>query len=644
MDIHKLSKEIIEKHIKLGDKTLYASGHLLKEIIKKHVVMKKQRVCVFGYKKDVDRFMEYMPEEREFTMCEYANIPDWRWDPGHEFFGEEQIDKIAGLQIDKLVIVSEDLRYLLQMYLLNQGVPYEIVDIYELIKKEYGKIILKGIANTPKFILREHMHRLGTYLSDQIGALKRLKCIKYWRSRIRRQYDNYDAILVKRYYFQNKTDKEEKKYYLKELIINYLFIKDFENAFFYIDEYTRLFGAEANFFLPVKKEFEELFTQIKKILHGRKEKDIIVFWCDALPYEDFKAWHFLEKEAEDSLLFENAYAHVPYTHTTLQAMFTGSPFFEGKMYMALESPNMITNGKTIDLLRNNNYQICESPDMYIQERLTRYLKYTVKTSRHPAPLCLWEMLAQILEKQEQKHFILCHMDCELHSPYWNGHSKKMRMGKEAFLTDDIATFAMQRKESANYLEEKILWYSSFLGKNTSKIYMSDHGLGEPAYVERRLHSFCFVKDSNIKKGSYNDYFSYLDFYDLLAYMIQPKEENFKKMFSNYVLIQNDYPYSKGYCEKIRRRMENDGNFTYDEWMAFRGVIKDGYKLILFPTHKELWLDMDDNKVDSMDIEDQELVHFMRDAVGNVFADIYTGEHYMETKKLCENCEIDLNNI
>ena len=120
-----------------------------------------------------------------------------------------------------------------------------------------------------------------------------------------------------------------------------------------------LFGTENNPFIQVRIELMDLFCQMKEQLHNRKEKDIIIFWCDSLPYHDFASWNFLEKEAKDSLLFENAYTYVPYTNTTMQAIFVGEPFFEEKLYKVLESPNMIKSGKTLDLLKKNQYHICE---------------------------------------------------------------------------------------------------------------------------------------------------------------------------------------------------------------------------------------------------------------------------------------------
>ncbi len=625
MDINKCAEEILNKNIRKYQDIFYVPKIWMKHIINKNICKKSCSVVVFGYRSDVDRFMECMPKGYNTVICKYTQPEDWVNLPGKEFHNEELVLEIAKLHTDKLVIVSDSLRYLLQMYLIGEKVSYEIVDIYELIKKDYRKVVVKSIANPLKEALKEYVKWKGrTWLSDP-----------------NKSCDNYDAILVKKYYAKKAKGKKEKAYYLQELIINYLLIKDFKNAFTYIDYYVRLFGTKGNNFVEIKQEFLNLFSQMKKQLHARQKKDIVVFWCDALPYTDFKDFHFLEKIESDSLIFENAYTHVPYTHTTSQTMFTGIPFFEGELYRTIETGDMIKHGKTLDLLVKNSYQICEVGGNYINKKYVKLSHYKIRSMYPPATMNLWETLAQLLQKEYKKKFIVCHMDCELHNPYWNGDSEKLCVDPGSFLAD-ISKFETQRKESARYLEKEILYYLDFFGENTCKIFMSDHGIGGPAYLDRRLHAFCFVKDPDITKGRYKEYFSYLKFYDLLGYILQPTEDNFKKLFSEYVLIQNDHPYSKKYCEEIMRRLEHNEDIQWKNWMGFRGIIKNGYKLIRFPNSHEIWFNPQDEEISLRGggIMSEDLIQFMRTWVGDEFPDIYTCKHYENTKKLYDRLQLD----
>lgn len=554
----------------------------------------------------------------------YARQEDWVNLPGREFHHPELVLEIAKYEIDKLVIVSDDLRYLLQMLLVNEDISYEIVDIYELIKREYRTVIVKSIAMPLKEAVREY--------------------IKYKQSRVSEQKkycDNYDAILVKKYWAKKAVNKKEKQYYLRELIISYLLIKDYRNAFFYIDRYTRLTGKKNNPFIQVKHEFLALLSQMKKQLRARKQRDIIVFWCDTLPYSDFRKYHFLETIAKDSMVFENAYTHVPYTHTTIQAMFTGVPFFEGKLYRSVETPDMVRASKTIDLLRENHYQICEVGGSYIKRKYASRPNRSVRCSYLPSSMELWETLAQLLkdENKNEKQFIICHMDGELHNPYWNGESERLIHDPGSLLCD-VAKYENQRKESAKYLEKQILYYMDFLGQSACRVFMSDHGIGAPAYSERRLHAFCFVHDHNVKKENFDEYFSYLKFYELLDYILHPTEENLKKIFSDYVLIQNDHPYSEKFCREILCMLRNNEDIRLKDWMGIRGIIKKGYKLIRFPKGQEIWYDSEDNEIMQEDIQDRDLVRFMRDKVGDEFPDIYAEKHYVHTRKLYEKLQLD----
>lgn len=640
MLINQQTEKIIRDNIKAEKKILYIPVFQLKKIIRNHIDFQSKKIAIFGYKRDIDRFLKCIPDNAEEIICEYANPENWKNNPGQDFLGEEQTLRIAGFQVDKLIIVSNDLRYLAQMHLITEGASYEIIDIYALIKREYAGTVVKSISNTSWEIMKEYVKWGGVRLSDRFTALREVQCVKYWREESEKKCDNYDGIFVKKYYAQNARDDKEKQYYFRELIINYLMIRDFQKAFLYIDEYNDLFGKEDNSFLTVKDSFMELFSRMREQLAERKKKDIIIFWCDSMPYSEFKEFSFLKEEAEGGLLFENAYTHVACTHTTAQSLFVGIPFFEGGLY-GWERPNFVKHGRTIDLLEENEYEICEIHHTYIQEKLTRKLPYTVKSSRPPGTMHLWEILAQILENRDKKHCIVCHMTCELHPPFWNGESLKMRTAGNNIYSDE-KLYANQIKESAAYLEKQILWYSSFLGENVCRIYMSDHGIGTPRYIEDRIHTFCFVKDRGIARGSYQGLFSYLNFCELLKYILQPTEENLGRVFSEYVLIQNDHPYSVKFCRDIINKLEKGEDVHKEKWMGFRGIIKEDCKLVIFPTGEEYWFDLLDNKIESDDIDPQ-LVQFMRDKVGNEFADISSNEHYKETRKLYERLHINLKN-
>lgn len=447
MDISKSAGEILTRYIKPYKKIVYVPKAWLRHVIKRYVYVGGQTV-VYGYKEDVTRFMHCLPQYCGTIRAKYAEREDWINRPGTEFNNTELIRQIASWQIDQMIIVSEDFRYLLRMYLIGEEVPYKIIDIYEIMKKEYNMTVIRGIAKNQ---IRNIVY---DFLTECTKWGKRI-----WNVKPIRFCDSYDAILVKKYCFKEAEDRGEKAYYLKELIVNYLMIRDYQNAFLYIDEYVNLFGTKDNSFIQLKQEFMELFSQMKEFLHNKSEKDIIVFWCDALPYEDYKKWHFLEKLEKESLVFENAYTHIPYTHTTSQSMFMGTPYFESKMYRSVETETMIEHGKTFDYLEENHYQICEIGDNYTNKKYIKPDEYYVRSLYPPATMRLWETLAQLLDGEEKK-FIICHMDDETHNPYWNGESDRLRVDPGSFLTD-ISEFEVQRKESVTYLEKQIFYYMDF---------------------------------------------------------------------------------------------------------------------------------------------------------------------------------------
>lgn len=574
--------------------------------------------------------MKYFPKNSNELKLEYAELGQWQNVPGKEFNDSELIKRMSELETDILIIVSEDLRYLLQMCMISAKVSYELVDIYNILTEEYNVILETGRSRTSfRGVIRNF---LVPILVNYTEYGKRR-----WGQHI---IDNYDAILVRRYYYEKSKDNKEKKYYLNELITNYLLIRDYRNAFKYIDEYTGLFGMLENPFIKLKEEFLDLFITMKKALHAKKGKDIVVFWCDALPYEDFKEWNFLDDLEQQSLSLQNAYTHIPYTHTTSQAMFTGIPYFEGKLYRKVEKGDMIESGKLIDFLESNHYGICETGGCYINQKYYRKPYHLPKSMYSPSSMVLWDVLAVLLERISEKNYIMCYMNCETHGPFWNGDSDELRPDTNDFLAD-VTKFTYQRRQSAAYLESQIMYYLDFMNENTCRIFMSDHGIGMPAYSERRLHSFCFVNDINITRGRFDGYFSYLNFFALIHYILQPDEENFKKIFSEYILLQNDHPYGEKYCGEILEKYKNNEDIQIFNWMGYRGIIKNGYKFIKFHTGEQKWFDSEDSEIDSKDISEEGLVEFMSMKVGDEFPDIKNEEHYMETQKLYERLNINL---
>ena len=626
MDINRKAEEIIERNNICYKKKEYISKRCF-NMLKAKLFQDRIAIGIFGYEKDVNRFKSIIPSYNVYV--EYAKPENWMNGPGKDFLGEKQIQKIAKWDIDRLIIVSNDLRYLAQMYLINEDVSYEVIDIYDFIKKEYGVDISGNISNTFQDCIKYYIKSFGVMIADKIEILYKLKFVCYWKEgllRERRNCDNYDAILVKKNRFLFARTEQDKRYYLQELIINYLLIKDFKNAFYYIDKHVKLYNDER--IISIRDEFKKLLSDIKTVLQEKQKKDIVLFWCDSLAYSNFERFNFLKSEANDSLFFENAYTHVPYTHTTIQSIFTGIPFFDGRLN-EWNKPLLVRKGKTLDFLENNGYQICEIEHNYIQEKYSKKLFYTVKSARTPA---------QIIENKEEKNFIICHMACELHPPFWNGISKKMyAVGTNVYI--DKSRYTCQMEESIEYLEQQILWYRDYFDGNICKIYMSDHGLTRPGYLNDAIHTFCFVKDTGILKGRVNKFFSYLKFNELLKYIIEPTCENFEDIFSEYILIQNDHPYSRKFCNDIKRRFDKNQEVQWEKWMGFRGIVTKNYKMVLFPNGHEKWFDLADNLIASEEIEDQKLVEFMRDNVGDIFPDISNVDNYKETKKLYEKIGI-----
>ena len=103
---------------------------------------------------------------------------------------------------------------------------------------------------------------------------------------------------------------KEKLFFLSLCMKNFLEAENILNTMFEADEFKRCWN-----------EIQQLFSQVREILFLKKEKDIIIYWIDAMSYEESKKLEYLESRRTHSLYFHNAYAETPYTNAVCRSMF-----------------------------------------------------------------------------------------------------------------------------------------------------------------------------------------------------------------------------------------------------------------------------------------------------------------------------------
>ena len=161
------------------------------------------------------------------------------------------------------------------------------------------------------------------------------------------------------------------------------------------------------------EEINDLLYKIKEIINKKQNKDIVLYWMDAIPYEDCGDMHYVQEQMRKSVVFENAFTSTPYTFATFKNMFLGKYIVDDRAYQ-IRNIN-ISDSETLTLLKEQGYNI-KSISGYM-----RWLNYEYcSVKRHElldsCSIILWDLLNNLVN-EERKTFYIVHMLVEGHYPF-----------------------------------------------------------------------------------------------------------------------------------------------------------------------------------------------------------------------------------
>lgn len=609
---------------------LKVNKKVVKKIIDK-VIGENENIGIIGYSEDIEAINEFICIGVKKYIIEKDKL--CRDSSGTYIMrADDFLKATAAEELDKLIIVSYDIRHIIEMYLFNYEVPYTIIDLFDCFAI-YAGIDLKKSICFDKDI--EYYKNTVKELLLAIDGKKWTRNINIVANTIKslNTYDNYDALFARQKLYMQNNDKDIKEWYLLKIIDNCLEIKDFVTAFQYMDIYIekRYFAYEK---IAYRKELiEKLLEKITSLISGRKQRDLLFFWIDGISSGERELLNLYQREADEGILFQNAYTHVPVTRETMYTIMSGMPYFENHVY---EWKN-VKEGKNYKWLIQKGYDVKEIGEGYISNDTIILPSKNPHSYYHPTPLVLWKAVMGLLSEDNDKpkcYFIHC--ECESHNPYWAGNMKQMVIGaRDSFIP--LKDYMPYVEKAELYQQEQIRWYANFLPLNACKIYMSDHGKEFPFWKEEKIKTFIIINDLQLKSRKIEAPFSYLDFDKLLKFLVNPQNNSIEKVYSDFILIQNDDPYEKMANEVLLHNDENDALY-YRKWMGFRGAIKNDKKIVIFRNGKRIILDLNDNVIDESVMKKDE-IEDLENLAGSYFGDMYS-EHYIIARKLYKTLKIN----
>lgn len=361
--------------------------------------------------------------------------------------------------------------------------------------------------------------------------------------------------------YKNAIDLQEKYLALEKCLFLALYLRNFILS----NQYFKLLEKKEDKYKQAYNEVENLLKEIKEKVKSNREKNIVVYWLDAISYKDCEDMSYLNQQMSKSVVFENAFTSTPNTFPTAKNMFLGKRMVDDRAYKikTLEGQD----SALIRFLDENGYEI------KIISGYMRWFDYGKQSyKRHelyaPCSVVMWDLL-QNLMNQSKKTFYIVHSLVEGHHPFLSS-----RMTEES-IKDDTIRFVLGRQE----LDEQLGFYDNFLCDEAYRIYMSDHGHHDFA---TRYHVIFAIYNKYIESKRIKGLFSLLDFSKVIEQMVEKNEIDEEEFGREYVEIQGiDWYNPKLIATLIKEKRIPDLHF-----MGYKGLITEKEIYIKFKTGHE----------------------------------------------------------
>ncbi len=372
------------------------------------------------------------------------------------------------------------------------------------------------------------------------------------------------------------------------------------------------------------QEIQELLENARKTISGRKQKDIVLYWLDALPYGDEADMPYLCNIMEKSIVFENAIPHTGYTHSVMWAMFLGKKAVDDKAYRTKQVTR--DNSVVIQTLEEHGYDIKICSSVFNDDFPFEYLSNMFYSDIYvPASLVVWDMICSMMQ-EEKKTFYLVHI-MDTHDPYLCGEACHDVFGKQFNLTEQ---YVLARKET----DELLAFYDEFIDKDAFRIYMSDHGKNPQG---NRFHALFNVFHKTIEPRRVGGIFSLLDFHVVLRQIVADntiRESQFVKEYAEITCMDR---YSYVDVARIMKQSQDLSQYAF----GAKGIVDKEYIYLHYNTGKE-WLQRRDNIPIcnpllfydcADDVSDKKLLLHYRELAGEYPKDVIEDEKFQYSKYL-----------
>lgn len=422
------------------------------------------------------------------------------------------------------------------------------------------------------------------------------------------------------------ADEGKKEEAFRELLTAACEAKDF----YLLEELCRDSETEYEWVKKIKDQYERLHASLRDAVGKRRQKDIVMYWLDAIPHQWRTYFAGLHKLAETGLCFEQAYSCTPYTHQASRAIFSGLlPLSDCEK--SLEQIGRENSG-LIQYLENRDYKIRHiGHDAPTYEEGCLQREYSMNTNKDTS--CndiLWRTVCEMIGA-DAPVFLIAHFVVETHPPMLCAALEQLN-----YVVEDH-NYLPQFRVSADYIDKRVMYYYGILkGNDRLQIFMSDHGehttkrFPDRYWSQHKLHACCFAVGKGICPQREKRIFFYTRFEQLIRWMIEPDRNRYEDCLSEYALFQDTDIYS----EMLANRFIRKGRAQYA--LAYRGALDGKYKYAVNAIGQEFFYQIVDDKDIEVKKEDApEIFQRLMEQAGSDFPDLSGYEKYRFVPRLYE---------
>ena len=433
-------------------------------------------------------------------------------------------------------------------------------------------------------------------------------------------YELYIQLVVNYYYlrFQRSEARTQRETALNELLQVAVECKDFT----LISNIYQACGGENGEFPLLKtvwRKSSQLLDCIQNKLRERKQKDIILFWTDAVPYDMLRYLPGVMELSKQGTFFQRAYSNTPYTSPTMRAVFCNMLPIDD--FPQNQEKIDSRNSPLLQFMENEGYKVRFIADpkramgkehlIGAGEGLSCNMKW-------------WKGIIDLLESSEPC-FYLFHF-LESHEPWYTPDLKEPI---DPYTAKRIQQEA-QAKASLGYLDQELILYHKLLGDKT-QIFFSDHGLHwweDTRWPEHTLHAYCFAVGKNIPKETVTRFFPYINVEKFVRWLVDPTHFSLDDACADEVIFQDSDFYNPSPIDRfIQTNNAKKG-------LAYRGILNYDYKYVINSLGEEYFYQMQlDGSEKLVPLEDSALRTKLKGKAGTEFLDIYRYDKFYHTRRL-----------